>query len=1196
MDTRAARIEKLKNTASSGILVLDGAMGTMIQNMNPHDIPGYDGNNDLLVLTAPTMIQRIHQAYLEAGAHIIETNTFNANVISQRGYGQEDRVYEMNFQAARIAVQACEDAEKKTGIPRFTAGSIGPTSKSASLPPRIDDPEYRDADFDLLSSSYKVQIEGLVDGGADILLFETFFDALNCRAALFAALEVFEQKKTALPLMVSATAADVSGRTLTGQTMEAFYRAVEPFGLFSFGVNCSFGAAGLFEHVKSLRNSVTCALSVHPNAGLPNAEGAYTQSPEEMEREMMMFLQEGLVQIVGGCCGTTPEHIAALSSAAARFPVPPLPEGRLSPAFSGLEELDPGGRCIIVGERTNVAGSRRFARLVRQLKWDDVMETARSQAEAGAQIIDVCMDDAMIDGVQAMTSFLRRLSLEPDIARLPVMIDSSRWEIIEAGLKNIPGKGIVNSISLKEGEEQFLRRACQIRSYGAAMVVMLFDESGQADTFDRKISVAERSYRLLTEQGQVTPSEIIIDPNVMAAATGMEEHDRYALDFLEAVSWIQDHLPGVLVSGGISNVSFSFRGNQRLRDVIHTVFLYHAVQRGLGMAIIQPSMDLSYDQIPADILEAVEDMLLCRRKDAVQRLVDLAGHIEGPSAQKHTADTLSKERSGGPAEGLTSSVLRGSTAHLKDDIQEALSSGMSAVSIMEGPLMQGMDEVGRLFGEGKMFLPQVVKAAGVMKEASALIEPYISGESSDSQASAGKVLLATVKGDVHDIGKNLVAVVLRCSRYEVDDLGVMIPAEQIADAVQTLKPDIIGLSGLITPSLEEMVNTARVLAQQGISLPLMIGGAAASAEYVGKHIQPIYPGPVVYVKDASLSIQAASRIMSGTAEEPRPQTRVSAAETVPIEEAKQRAKQLHCTNITAPVLQGIITPEPFSLTELRGFINWRMLLAAWKVPSGDEQAQLTLEDAYQLYDELASDEELFPRGVVGLFPVRCYGDDAVVYNPETIGDDVDTAVPLGVLHFLRRQTEDTLCLTDFLAPSVSEEMTPQEDYIGLFVVTSGKKWQQISGEYREKGDDYRSLMTALLADRAVEAASEYLHMKVRREWWGYAQDETASADDMLRGRYQGIRPAAGYPSCPDHSEKEMIFTILTARKITGVSLTKNHAMDPPSSVCGYYFASPEASYFSVGAIGEDQLENYAKRKGWTVEEASRRLSALMKQE
>ncbi len=1194
------RRDRLYALGESDVLVLDGAAGTMLQQRKPAakpTPPGQQGNHDLLVLTDPGTVREMHRAYLEAGAHIIETNTFGANGITQRDYGMEDRVFEMNAAAARIAREAAAEAESRTGIPRFVAGSIGPTSKSTTLPPRVSDPEFREVTFRDLLEVYRVQISGLIEGGADLLLFETCFDALNCKAGLAAAAEECARTGISLPLMVSVTAADSSGRTLTGQTLEAFFRAVEPYGLFSFGVNCSFGAAGLLPHVQSLAGKVSCRLSVYPNAGLPDAFGSYTQSVEAMRDEILPFLEQRLVHIIGGCCGTTPDHIRMISAAAGGIKPPPVLAEERASAFSGLEELSlKPGALAVAGERTNTAGSRRFARLVKQEDWDGVMETALSQIRRGAQILDLCMDDAMLDGKKALVSFLRRLPLEPEIARVPVMIDSSRWEIIEAGVEEIQGKGLINSLSLKEGEAEFLKKARFARSRGAAVVVMLFDETGQADTVERRIEIARRSCDLLTEQAGIPPRDIIIDPNVLAVATGMEAHDRYALDVLEAVSWIKEHLPGVLVSGGISNLSFSFRGNQYIRDALHAVFLHHALQRGLDMAIADPGSLKDYVELPGPVREAAEDLIFCRGEHPLQRLIDAAEEADRGAGVRREAAEQEDWRSLPVDQRLITSILTGTVSFLAEDLEEARKVCTPAASIIEGPLMEGMNQVGSLFGRGKLFLPQVVKSARVMQEAAMILEPFIAQEMAGPSSSSGKILLATVKGDVHDIGKNLVSVVLRCSRYEVTDLGVMVPAEDIADAVQAHAPDILGLSGLISPSLDEMIHVAALLEERDLSLPMMIGGAAASEAFVRQRIQPVTSAPVTHVKDASLSIQAASALLAG---ERQPGSRKSPAEPAairPLEECRRESEAFLCSGSPAPDHQGIFTLEGITLADIEPFINWRMVPAGWKVPAESPEAEKILEEARTLFARLSRDGDLTPKAAAGLFPVRRFIDDVVVYAPLSDQEQFeagDAAVPLGVLHFLRRQEEGkaSLSLADFLLPSwTGGGNLVQDDYLGMFAVTAGPSWQERADWERSRGNEYPSLMTAMLADRTAEACAEYLHMRIRREWWGYAPDEALDAREMIRGTYRGIRPAVGYPVCPDHTEKQTIFSLLNAREFTGISLTETMAMTPPASVCGYCFAAAEARYFSLGVIGEDQLEDYAGRKGWSMEEAQKWLS------
>ncbi len=1198
-EARYGRIQRLHELVASSVLVLDGAMGTMIQAANLDDryytgdfSRDQRGNHDILVLTAPEVISGIHTAYLEAGAHIIETNTFNANGVSQKEYGNESLVYEMNRRAAELARSAADAAADTSGIPRFVAGSIGPTSKMASIPSRFNEPEHRDVSFVGFAQGYEKQIEGLMDGGADILLVETCFDALTCKAALYAAKQVFARKEFALPLMVSITIADASGRTLTGQTCEAFYRAVEPYRLFSIGVNCSFGAGGLIPFVEELGRIAVCAVSMHPNAGLPDSLGAYSQTPETMINELQPVFSLRMVNIIGGCCGTTPAHIARIAQEADLAKPRDFSSEPTGIGLSGLVELPLAseGSVLIVGERTNVAGSRKFARLIQQELWDDASDIAREEVEAGAHILDVCMDDGQIDGVQAMTGFLRRTAGEPDIARVPIMVDSSKWEIIEAGLQNLQGRGIANSISLKEGEEVFLSRARAIADYGAAMVVMLFDERGQADTYSRKIEIARRSYDLLVN-ADIAPRDIIFDPNILAIGTGIAEHDAFARDYLQAVSWIKQNLPGVSVIGGISNLSFAFRGNQQIRDIMHAVFLHHAVQAGLDFCIINPSMNLLYHDIPQDVRTVTEDAMLLKYDDAPEQLFVLAQKTAAQARGQSSAGDQETDawRSLPVGKRLAYSVINGVSRYLKADLEVAMQEYNSAVSIIEGPLMDGIKEVGNRFEQGDLFLPQVVKSSRIMREAAVLLEPHMSADQAENRTGTlGSVLLATVHGDVHDIGKHLVSLVLKCNRYQVIDLGVMVTAARIVQAAENHQPDVIGLSGLITPSLDEMVHTARELERNGFSIPLLIGGATTSEEFVRKRIQPVYHGTAAYVRDASRSVQSVLQVMSDAAKhEASEHDNEDHAHLVHIELARANRPNKYVDPVDVPDVQGIIIPEAVPLKDIEQYISWKMLLAAWRVPLDSSAGRETLQDAKALFNELADNEQFFPRGVVGLFPVRRYEDDAVVYSPESLKNEVerDTAVPLGVLHFLRRQEADKelQSLADLLIPAIMEDMNAREDYLGIFAATAGRAWQERTQKLREEQDDYRALMTAILADRVVEAYSEYLHMRVRKEWWGYSKDESLTPEEMRKGVYRGIRPAVGYPACPDHSEKKMICTILGVQKHLGITLTPTLSMDPPASLCGYYFSSPEASYFSIGTIGSDQLEDYANRKGWTPE-------------
>lgn len=1294
------RIQKLHEISRQRLLLLDGAMGTMIQQrqLNEDDFRGerfagyptaLRGNSDVLVLTQPRVIGEIHDAYLEAGSDIIETNTFGANGISQKDYDMEDLVYEMNLEGARLARKSADAAEERTGSVRFVAGSIGPSNKTASLSPDVQDPGYRDVTFDDICDAYRPQIEGLVDGGADIILVETVFDTLNCKATLFTAKEVFRDRGIELPLMVSGTITDASGRMLTGQTPEAFYYSVAPYDPFSVGLNCSFGAEGLLPYVEELQRAAECRVSVHPNAGLPDQFGAYTQSAERMADAVEAMLKKGLVHIVGGCCGSTPEHISALSRLLKRYWLPPIPKRSGVTCFSGIDPLRMTREInfVNIGERTNVAGSKRFARLVKEKDWEKAIRTARRQVENGAQIIDVCMDAAMLDSREAMVTFLKLIAAEPDIARVPVMADSSRWEVIEAALKVLQGKGIVNSISLKEGEKAFIQRAELVHRYGAAMVVMLFDEEGQADSFERKIAVARRSYDLLVGEAGIPAEDIIFDPNVLAIATGIEQHDGYARDFIHAVGWIKENLPGVKVSGGVSNLSFSFRGNNSIREAMHSVFLYHAIKAGMDMGIVNPGMITLYDDIPKDVLKIVEDAVLLRHPDAPEALIQLAEEISareaagkaeerdqagaagGKSARKAGASAASSSASSSEwrlfsaQERLRYSLIKGITDFIDADTEEARLEAAeqkeAVISLVDGPLMGGMKEVGRLFGEGKMFLPQVVKSARVMKRAVAILEPYIEEEQriDGTETVQAKVLLATVKGDVHDIGKNLLAVVLRCNNYEVLDLGVMVPSEKIVEAVKRERPNILGLSGLITPSLDEMVHTAEALNRADIRIPLMIGGATTSKEHTEARIAPAYKGSTVHVRDASLSVQVTDELLkeafAENARQAEPKTEASAekAETpehhaaeadavtektvnrtepakqedrkekaersdqaedsgrmelakqnepkpkrlslMAIEEARQEAKTLRVSSseTAAPRRLGIIEPGRVTLEDLKPLINWRSFLHAWRVPSSSKESAGVVDDAVEVLSSL-TEPELEPRGLIGIFPVIGRGDDADVLDPRSFSYDdsmVQRFSVLETLNFLRRQSLDLppLSLADYIHQGSGAEKTSDVDYIGLFAATAGTRWRKLMERTQAEGDDYRGLIIGLLADRIVEAYTEYLHYLLRKEWWGYAADEAFEPDRLLQGRYQGIRPAPGYPGCPDHSEKGKILDLLGAGQRLGISLTETYAMLPQSSVCGYFFASPQARYLSFKTIGADQFLDYAGRKGCDPENLRR---------
>lgn len=1214
--------EEIKNR----ILILDGAMGTMIQRYQLSeeqyrgerfkDFPyPLKGNNDILCLTQPAIIREIHEQYLDAGADIIETNTFNANAISQSDYHLEDIVYELNVAAAKIARAAADKFTELTPEkPRFVAGSIGPTNKTASISPEVNDPGYRAVSFDDLVRVYSEQIVGLLDGGVDILLVETVFDTLNAKAAVFAIENVASQRGMKIPVMVSGTITDASGRMLAGQTVEAFMISLSHVDLLSIGLNCALGAMEMRPYLQELAKKANFYVSAHPNAGLPNQFGQYDETPEQMTPHIHQFAKEGLVNIVGGCCGTTPEHIRrfaeAIKSEKPRSKPKPEPVTRLS----GLEALyiTPQSNFINIGERTNVAGSKKFARLIKEEKYEEAIAIARQQVENGANIIDVNMDDAMIDAEKAMVRFLNLLMAEPDIAKVPIMVDSSKWEVLEAGLKCLQGKCIVNSISLKEGEEKFLQQARLIRQYGAAVVVMAFDERGQADTFERKIEICSRAYKLLTEKVHFPPEDIIFDPNVLAIATGIEEHNNYAVDFINAVRWIKQNLPHAKVSGGISNISFSFRGNDAIREAIHSVFLYHAIKAGLDMGIVNAGQLQVYDQIPEDIREAVEDVVLNRRPDATERLMAIAETIKS-TGQTTVANeqwrTLSVE------ERLQHALIKGITDFIETDILEALEKYPDPLEIIEGPLMAGMNVVGDLFGEGKMFLPQVVKSARVMKKAVAVLMPYIEKAreaSGKTNTSAGKILLATVKGDVHDIGKNIVSVVLACNNYEVIDLGVMVPCEKILETARKENVDIIGLSGLITPSLEEMVHVATEMQRQGFDIPLLIGGATTSRVHTAVKIDPVYKHPIIHVKDASKSVPVVSNLLSKSLKKNFVENVKREYQELREQYANSKQKQQYVTLEEArankfkidwaaeppfpPRFVGTKVWNNYPISEIRPYINWMFFFIVWQLrgkfpdilndPQKGEEARKLYDEANRLLDEIEKRKLLKANAVFGIYPANAVGDDIEVYT-----DESRTKV-LKVFRNLRNQVakpagEPNPCLSDFIAPKESGI----KDYLGAFAVTAGIGIDELIQQYKQEHDDYHVIMIEALADRLAEAFTELIHLKIRKEIWGYASEENLSFDDLMLEKYKGIRPAHGYPACPDHSEKATLFELLDATRKAGIALTESFMMLPGASVSGLIFAHPRAQYFFVDKISRDQVEDYARRKGVTPEQVEAWLPA-----
>ncbi len=1210
----------LEHLIQQRILILDGAMGTMIQKQKPgeddyrgelfsdHPRP-QKGNNDLLSLTAPGLITDIHLGYLEAGADLITTNTFSSNRISMADYGMEDQVYKLNYQSAQLAREAINRFEKSTGTEsHFIVGTLGPTNRTASMSADVNDPGARSVTFDELVEAYSEQARGLIDGGVHILLVETIFDVLNCKAALFAINSVFEEKGLSLPVMVSGTITDASGRTLTGQTLEAFLISVSHFPLLSIGLNCALGAEQLRPFVEELSAKAGFNVSVHPNAGLPNQFGEYEQSAEFMASVAEDFMKEGWVNIIGGCCGTTPLHIMKIAETAKKYKPRNIPSVTRYTRLSGLEALviTPETNFVNIGERTNVSGSLKFAKLIREEKYNEALAIARNQVEGGAQVIDICMDEAMLDSEKAMVRFVNLIMSEPDIAKLPLMIDSSRWNVIESALKCIQGKSIVNSISLKEGEETFLRHARKIRKYGAAAVIMLFDESGQADTYEKRTSVAERSYKLLTEKAGFPPEDIIFDPNVLAVATGIEEHNNYAVNFIKATEWIKSNLPFARVSGGISNLSFSFRGIDKVREAMHSVFLYHAINSGLDMGIVNPGMLQVYSEIQPDLLQLTEDVILNRRKDATERLIKFAEGFRNEDKKEEKTDEW---RSLGVTDRIKHSLIRGLDEFIESDIEEARNLFTNAIEIIEGPLMGAMNEVGDLFGSGKMFLPQVVKSARVMKKAVSILAPYIEKENEGSEKKrAGRILLATVKGDVHDIGKNIAGVVLSCNNFEVIDLGVMTPAEKIIDTSIKENVDFIGLSGLITPSLEEMVHVASEMERRKIIVPLLIGGATTSEVHAAVKIAPVYSNTVVHVRDASKAAGVLSSLLQGnntgyvsTIREKYLKIREEHAfrrgekELLTLIEARQNSFRCdwNLIKIFSPCKPGLHLIEEFDLNELLKYIDWTFFFYAWKLtgkypaifndPVKGEEAKKLFGDAQKYLKEIINRKLLKANGAFGLYPAVSDGDDVKVYT------DIEKRKVKSVLRFLRNQEKKekgipNLSLSDFIAP----ESTGIIDNIGLFVVTAAVDNEALGRLYKD--DDYAVIMIRLLSDRIAEAAAELLHEKIRKDYWGYEPDENLAVEDLFKMRYKGIRPAPGYPACPDHTEKRVIFDLLDAEKLTGAGLTENFAMTPPAAVCGYIFANPASSYFNLGKIGKDQLNDYASRKEITVEEAARWLA------
>ena len=1206
------------------ILILDGAMGTMIQSygLGEADYRGerfknhpcdLKGNNDLLSITQPRIIGDIHRAYLEAGADILETNTFNSTSIAMADYRMEALVYELNFAGAKLARAAADEYNAKTpNKPRYVAGVLGPTNRTASISPDVNNPGFRNTHFDELVVSYTEAIRGLVDGGSDALLVETVFDTLNAKAALDAIDQYFETHELDLQVMISGTFTDASGRTLSGQTVQAFWNSLRHIRPMSFGFNCALGAKELRQHIEELSGIADTYVSAHPNAGLPNEFGGYDESPEAMAREIEEWAQSGFLNIVGGCCGTTPAHIKALHHAVAKYPPRVVPVIEPQCRLAGLEPMNigPASLFVNVGERTNVTGSALFKKMILNGEYDRALAVARSQVENGAQIIDINMDEAMLDGEQAMVTFLNLIASEPDISKVPVMIDSSKWSIIEAGLKCIQGKGIVNSISLKEGETEFIKHACLVRRYGAAVVVMAFDEKGQADTRERKVQICARSYKILTEQAGFPAEDIIFDPNIFAIATGIEEHNNYAVDFIEATREIKSTLPHALISGGVSNVSFSFRGNNPVREAIHSVFLYHAVHAGMDMGIGNAGQLAVYDDLPAELRECVEDVVLNRRADGTERLLVIADKYKGEGGEEKKEDLT--WRSWPVAKRLEHALVKGIDAFVVEDTEEARHQFPRPIHVIEGPLMDGMNVVGDLFGDGKMFLPQVVKSARVMKKAVAHLIPYIEAEKAEGARAVGKIVMATVKGDVHDIGKNIVGVVLQCNNFEVIDLGVMVPAQTILDTAKKVNADIIGLSGLITPSLEEMAHVAKEMERQGFDIPLLIGGATTSRAHTAVKIEPHYHNATVWVKDASRAVGVAQNLISednrkdfvAKMREEYTQLRAQHAgrrahtQWLTLAQARANKVKVDWTDYAPPVPQflGVQVFADCSLAEIEPYIDWTPFFHTWEMhgsypkilndPLKGAEAKRLYADAQGMLRQIIAEKWLQARAVIGFFRANQVNDDDIeLYADEARSETLMT------LHHLRQQDEKppgrpNQALSDFVAPKSSGV----KDFIGGFAVTAGIGVDEHVERFEAAHDDYRAIMLKALADRLAEGFAELMHERVRKEFWGYAADERFDNEALVQEKYRGIRPAPGYPACPEHTEKGSLWQLLDAEHNAQIQLTDSYAMWPASSVSGWYFSHPESRYFAVGKINLDQAEDYARRKGMTLAEAERWLA------
>ncbi|ARE39587.1 5-methyltetrahydrofolate--homocysteine methyltransferase [Rhodovulum sp. P5] len=1223
--------DEIRAAARDRILVLDGAMGTQIQKLGlgeddftgcgggcachlPGDKP-QQGNNDLLNLTQPQVIEDIHFRYAMAGADIVETNTFSSTTIAQADYGLEDKVFALNEAGARLARAAMDRAEVEDGRRRYVAGALGPTNRTASISPDVNNPGYRAVTFDDLRRAYADQLRGLIAGGTDLVLIETIFDTLNAKAAIFACEEVFAEQGQRLPVMISGTITDLSGRTLSGQTPTAFWHSVRHAAPLTVGLNCALGADAMRPHLAELAGTADTLICAYPNAGLPNEMGEYDQTPDQMAELIEGFAKDGLLNIVGGCCGSTYDHIAAVAKAVEGQTPRSVPDVPRRMRLSGLEPftLTDDIPFVNVGERTNVTGSARFRKLIKEQDYATALDVARDQVENGAQIIDVNMDEGLIDSKQAMIDFLNLVAAEPDIARVPVMIDSSKWEVIEAGLKCVQGKPVVNSISLKEGEEKFLEQARLCRAYGAAVIVMAFDETGQADTEDRKVEICSRAYRILTEQVGFPPEDIIFDPNVFAVATGIEDHDNYGVDFIEATRRITADCPHVHISGGVSNLSFSFRGNEPVREAMHAVFLYHAIKAGMDMGIVNAGQLAVYDQIDAELREACEDVVLNRRADATERMLEIAEKYRGQGGGKTREKDMSWRE--WPVEKrLEHALVNGITEFIAEDTEEARQAAERPLHVIEGPLMSGMNVVGDLFGEGKMFLPQVVKSARVMKQAVAVLLPYMEAEKEGSREAAGKVLMATVKGDVHDIGKNIVGVVLACNNYEIIDIGVMVPAEKILETAKKEQVDVIGLSGLITPSLDEMVHMASEMERQGFDVPLLIGGATTSRVHTAVKIAPEYRrGQAIYVTDASRAVGVVSSLLSdnqrtgyleGIREDYRDlaekHARGELSKTrLPLVQARANALRLDWSDYraTAPGFLGARSVDGWDLAELRTYIDWTPFFHAWEMkgvyprllddPKKGEAARQLFDDAQAMLDRIVAEKWFTPRAVVGFWPANAVGDDIRLYTGEDRQEALDT------FFTLRQQTGKrgdvpNVALSDFVAPEGTVA-----DYVGGFAVTAGAEEIDIAKRFEAEHDDYGAIMVKALADRIAEAMAERLHERVRKEFWGYAPDEAHSPEALVKEPYAGIRPAPGYPAQPDHTEKQTLFRLLDAENATGITLTDSMAMWPSASVSGLYIGHPDSYYFGLGKVEADQVADYAARKGISVAEAERWLAPVL---